>query len=182
MTRPARRRVQLATAPTGEVQAARLAQTVWGVQWHPEVDEPLLRTWCDDIDPARGRARAGRDGGRRRRARGVVATAGRAVRRAGRRPPNLGLGGSPLGGNHGENRRVRRGGAEFFRGSRLRRGDLERAAKALARGGRRAEPVEAEQRGADHGRGAHHDGGRRRGRCSREQPVDLVHEQGDARP
>jgi GMP synthase (glutamine-hydrolysing) len=44
--------VQLATAPTGEVQAARLAETVWGVQWHPEVDEPLLRTWCDDIDPA----------------------------------------------------------------------------------------------------------------------------------
>jgi GMP synthase (glutamine-hydrolysing) len=45
--------VQLATAPMGEVQAARLAETVWGVQWHPEVDEPLLRTWCDDIEPAR---------------------------------------------------------------------------------------------------------------------------------
>jgi GMP synthase (glutamine-hydrolysing) len=44
--------VQLATAPTGEVQAARLAETVWGVQWHPEVDEPLVRTWCDEIEPA----------------------------------------------------------------------------------------------------------------------------------
>jgi GMP synthase (glutamine-hydrolysing) len=43
---------QLATAPTGEVQAARLAETVWGVQWHPEVDEPLVRTWCDEIEPA----------------------------------------------------------------------------------------------------------------------------------
>jgi len=43
--------VQLATAPTGEVQAARLAETVWGVQWHPEVDEPLVRTWCDEIEP-----------------------------------------------------------------------------------------------------------------------------------
>jgi GMP synthase (glutamine-hydrolysing) len=43
--------VQMATAPTGEVQAARLAETVWGVQWHPEVDEPLVRTWCDEIEP-----------------------------------------------------------------------------------------------------------------------------------
>jgi len=45
------RAVQLATAPNGEVQAARLADTVWGVQWHPEVDEPLVRTWCDEIEP-----------------------------------------------------------------------------------------------------------------------------------
>jgi hypothetical protein len=21
------------------------------VQWHPEVDEPLVRTWCDEIEP-----------------------------------------------------------------------------------------------------------------------------------
>jgi len=37
-----------ARAATGEVQAARFAPTVWGVQWHPEVDEPLVRTWTDD--------------------------------------------------------------------------------------------------------------------------------------
>jgi GMP synthase (glutamine-hydrolysing) len=43
--------VQMATAPNGEVQAARLAETVWGVQWHPEVDEPLFRTWCNEIEP-----------------------------------------------------------------------------------------------------------------------------------
>jgi GMP synthase (glutamine-hydrolysing) len=40
-------RVQ-ARAVTGEVQAARLAPSVWGVQWHPEVDEPLVRTWTAD--------------------------------------------------------------------------------------------------------------------------------------
>lgn len=40
--------VQLATASTGEVQAARHAETVWGVQWHPEVDEALVREWTGD--------------------------------------------------------------------------------------------------------------------------------------
>lgn len=42
--------VTLARAPGGEVQAARFAATVWGVQWHPEIDEPLLRRWVSD-DP-----------------------------------------------------------------------------------------------------------------------------------
>jgi GMP synthase (glutamine-hydrolysing) len=40
--------VQLATASTGEVQAARHAETVWGVQWHPEVDDALIREWAAD--------------------------------------------------------------------------------------------------------------------------------------
>ena len=37
-----------ATASTGEIQAARFAETVWGVQWHPEIDEPLLRRWVEE--------------------------------------------------------------------------------------------------------------------------------------
>jgi GMP synthase (glutamine-hydrolysing) len=43
----------MARATTGEVQAARHAATVWGVQWHPEVDEPLVRRWAADggVDP-----------------------------------------------------------------------------------------------------------------------------------
>jgi GMP synthase (glutamine-hydrolysing) len=40
--------VQLATASTGEVQAARHAATVWGVQWHPEVDDGLVAAWAND--------------------------------------------------------------------------------------------------------------------------------------
>ncbi len=40
----------LAQAPGGEVQAARLAPSVWGVQWHPEVDEDVFATWCA-LDP-----------------------------------------------------------------------------------------------------------------------------------
>lgn len=39
--------VQLATASTGEVQAARYAETVWGVQWHPEVDARLVGLWAE---------------------------------------------------------------------------------------------------------------------------------------
>jgi GMP synthase (glutamine-hydrolysing) len=38
----------MASAATGEIQAARHAPTVWGVQWHPEVDEPLVRRWAAD--------------------------------------------------------------------------------------------------------------------------------------
>jgi GMP synthase (glutamine-hydrolysing) len=38
----------MARAPTGEVQAVRYAPTVWGVQWHPEVDEGLFRGWLTD--------------------------------------------------------------------------------------------------------------------------------------
>ncbi len=37
---------RLATAPGGEVQAARLAETVWGVQVHPEVDELIVTDWA----------------------------------------------------------------------------------------------------------------------------------------
>ena len=46
--------VLMARSSAGEVQAARHAPTVWGVQWHPEVDEPLFRGWLvgDNADPA----------------------------------------------------------------------------------------------------------------------------------
>jgi GMP synthase (glutamine-hydrolysing) len=40
--------VLLARAPRGEIQAARLAATVWGVQWHPEVDAALVAPWAED--------------------------------------------------------------------------------------------------------------------------------------
>lgn len=40
----------MARATTGEIQAARHAPTVWGIQWHPEVDEPLVRRWVADGD------------------------------------------------------------------------------------------------------------------------------------
>lgn len=40
----------VARAPGGEVQAARFAASVWGVQWHPEVDEEIFATWCV-LDP-----------------------------------------------------------------------------------------------------------------------------------
>jgi GMP synthase (glutamine-hydrolysing) len=45
--------VLMARSSAGEVQAARHAPTVWGVQWHPEVDEPLFRGWLvgGDADP-----------------------------------------------------------------------------------------------------------------------------------
>jgi GMP synthase (glutamine-hydrolysing) len=39
---------QLATAPTGEVQAVRHAPTVWGIQWHPEVDDRLVARWANE--------------------------------------------------------------------------------------------------------------------------------------
>ncbi len=48
VTRPPDGARVLARAATGEVQAARFAPTVWGVQWHPEVDEPLVRAWTAD--------------------------------------------------------------------------------------------------------------------------------------
>ena len=40
--------VELARTPQGEVQAARFASTVWGVQWHPEVDVEVLRAWAEE--------------------------------------------------------------------------------------------------------------------------------------
>ncbi|MBF4766814.1 type 1 glutamine amidotransferase [Nocardioides agariphilus] len=40
--------VVLASAEGVEVQAARFAPTVWGVQHHPEVDAELIRPWAKD--------------------------------------------------------------------------------------------------------------------------------------
>lgn len=37
--------VVLARSPGGEVQAARFSATVWGVQWHPEVDHDTFAGW-----------------------------------------------------------------------------------------------------------------------------------------
>lgn len=39
--------VPLAVTPAGELQAARFAPTVWGVQWHPEIDDRILRVWAE---------------------------------------------------------------------------------------------------------------------------------------
>jgi GMP synthase (glutamine-hydrolysing) len=68
--------VDLAHTPRGEVQAARFAPAVWGVQWHPEAGEEIIRPWADhdrddaaergvdldgyvdDVVAARGRLRA----------------------------------------------------------------------------------------------------------------------------
>jgi len=38
----------LAATPAGEVQAARLSSTVWGVQLHPEVDHAIVASWVTD--------------------------------------------------------------------------------------------------------------------------------------
>jgi GMP synthase (glutamine-hydrolysing) len=38
----------LAETAAGEVQAARFAPTVWGVQWHPEAGHDIIRTWVDE--------------------------------------------------------------------------------------------------------------------------------------
>ncbi|MCW2760339.1 MAG: type 1 glutamine amidotransferase [Marmoricola sp.] len=46
--RPPDTTVVLARAPGGELQVARFAPTVWGVQLHPEVDEHILATWAED--------------------------------------------------------------------------------------------------------------------------------------
>ena len=43
----------LAHTARGELQAARLAPSVWGVQWHPEVGAEIIGTWADhDRDDA----------------------------------------------------------------------------------------------------------------------------------
>jgi GMP synthase (glutamine-hydrolysing) len=49
-----RRAVVLAHAPDGTVQAARLSETVWGVQGHPEVDEAIVKAWAADEREAIG--------------------------------------------------------------------------------------------------------------------------------
>jgi GMP synthase (glutamine-hydrolysing) len=38
----------LACAATGEIQALRLGERLWGVQFHPEVSPSLARTWADE--------------------------------------------------------------------------------------------------------------------------------------
>jgi GMP synthase (glutamine-hydrolysing) len=38
--------VDLARTPEGELQAARFAPTVWGVQWHPEADAAIFTEWA----------------------------------------------------------------------------------------------------------------------------------------
>ena len=38
----------LARTAEGEVQAARLAPSVWGVQLHPEVDHAIVVAWLTD--------------------------------------------------------------------------------------------------------------------------------------
>jgi GMP synthase (glutamine-hydrolysing) len=40
----------LAVTPDGEVQAARLAPSVWGVQPHPEVDHAIVASWATDAE------------------------------------------------------------------------------------------------------------------------------------
>ena len=45
--------VDLAHTSGGELQAVRFAPTVWGVQWHPEAGEEIIRPWADhDRDAA----------------------------------------------------------------------------------------------------------------------------------
>jgi GMP synthase (glutamine-hydrolysing) len=45
--------VDLAHTERGELQAARFAPAVWGVQWHPEAGEEIIRPWADhDRDDA----------------------------------------------------------------------------------------------------------------------------------
>ena len=39
--------VVLAATPAGELQVARFGPSAWGVQLHPEVDEPLVRSWAE---------------------------------------------------------------------------------------------------------------------------------------
>ncbi len=49
--------VVLARAERGELQAARLTPTVWGVQWHPEVGAEIIGAWAEhdrDLAAERG--------------------------------------------------------------------------------------------------------------------------------
>lgn len=43
----------LAGTPAGEIQAARFASAVWGVQWHPEAHREIVAVWAEhDRDDA----------------------------------------------------------------------------------------------------------------------------------
>ena len=62
--------VVLAHTPEGELQAARFAPTVWGLQLHPEIDEHLLGVWAEEdrarhpdgvVDAALARVAAARE-------------------------------------------------------------------------------------------------------------------------
>jgi GMP synthase (glutamine-hydrolysing) len=45
--------VDLAHTDRGELQAARLARSVWGVQWHPEAGAEIIASWAEhDRDDA----------------------------------------------------------------------------------------------------------------------------------
>jgi GMP synthase (glutamine-hydrolysing) len=45
--------VDLAHTERGELQAARFAETVWGVQWHPEAGDEIIGDWAEtDRDAA----------------------------------------------------------------------------------------------------------------------------------
>lgn len=45
--------VDLARTPHGELQAARFAASMWGVQWHPEAGEEIIGPWAEhDRDDA----------------------------------------------------------------------------------------------------------------------------------
>jgi GMP synthase (glutamine-hydrolysing) len=48
VTRPPEGTAVLARTPAGELQVARFAPRVWGVQLHPEVDEVVIETWAAD--------------------------------------------------------------------------------------------------------------------------------------
>jgi GMP synthase (glutamine-hydrolysing) len=51
LTEPPPGAVVLARSSDGAVQVARLADTVWGVQCHPEVDAAIVRTWVEEELP-----------------------------------------------------------------------------------------------------------------------------------
>jgi GMP synthase (glutamine-hydrolysing) len=51
MTEPPHGAVVLARSADGAIQVARLAETVWGVQCHPEVDGAIVRLWVEEELP-----------------------------------------------------------------------------------------------------------------------------------
>ena len=57
VARPPDGTVALAATPTGELQAARFAPTVWGVQWHPEAGEEIISRWVTDDERLTAAAR-----------------------------------------------------------------------------------------------------------------------------